>query len=115
VASTAQRLQRAGVRMEEYPQNVPNLTAAAQGLYELIKGRNIVSYPDPQLRLALSRAVAVEGSRGWKISKEKQRTRSMLWWRWRWPPGRNPNAVEIQIQHKFKLGVRPVRPRRQRR
>jgi phage terminase large subunit-like protein len=72
MASTAQRLQRAGVRMEEYPQHVANLTAAAQGLYELIKGRNIVAYPDPQLRLALSRAVAVEGSRGWKISKEKQ-------------------------------------------
>jgi phage terminase large subunit-like protein len=72
MASTAQRLQRAGVRMEEYPQNVPNLTASSQNLYELIKGRNIVAYPDPQLRLALSRAVAVEGSRGWKISKEKQ-------------------------------------------
>ena len=72
MASTAQRLQRAGVRMEEYPQNVPNLTQAGQNLYELIKGRNIVAYPDPQLRLALSRAVAVEGSRGWKISKDKQ-------------------------------------------
>jgi phage terminase large subunit-like protein len=72
MAASAQRLTRAGVKMVEYPQSSPNLTASSQGLYELIKGRNIVAYPDPQLRLALSRAVAVEGSRGWKISKEKQ-------------------------------------------
>jgi phage terminase large subunit-like protein len=72
MASTAQRLQRAGVRMQEYPQSVPNLTQASQNLFELIKGRNIVAYPDDAIRLALSRAVAVEGSRGWKISKEKQ-------------------------------------------
>jgi phage terminase large subunit-like protein len=72
MTAVSQRLQRAGVRMEEYPQNVPNLTASSQNLYELIKGRNIVSYPDPQLRLALSRAVAVESARGWKISKDKQ-------------------------------------------
>jgi phage terminase large subunit-like protein len=72
MAAVSQRLQRAGVRMEEYPQSVPNLTQASQNLYELIKGRNIVAYPDPQLRLALSRAVAVESARGWKISKDKQ-------------------------------------------
>src|SRR5262245_11633941 len=34
--------------------------------------RNVHVYPDDQIRLAISRAVAVEGSRGWKISKEKQ-------------------------------------------
>jgi phage terminase large subunit-like protein len=72
MAAVSQRLVRAGVRMEEYPQNVPNLTASSQNLYELIKGRNLVSYPDPQLRLALSRAVAIESARGWRIAKDKQ-------------------------------------------
>ena len=32
---------------------------------------NLRTYPDDEMRLAVSRAVAVETSRGWKISKEK--------------------------------------------
>jgi hypothetical protein len=40
--AVAQRLSRAGVRMEEYPQSVPKLTEASQNLYELIQGRNLV-------------------------------------------------------------------------
>jgi phage terminase large subunit-like protein len=38
----------------------------------LIKGKNLVVYPDAALRLAISRAVAIESSRGWRIAKEKQ-------------------------------------------
>jgi phage terminase large subunit-like protein len=72
MAAVSQRLYRAGVNMHEYPQSPPNLTASSQNLYELIKGRNIVAYPDPQLRLALSRAVAIESARGWRIAKDKQ-------------------------------------------
>jgi phage terminase large subunit-like protein len=72
MAAVSQRLQRAGVNMVEYPQSSPNLTASSQNLYELIKGRNIVSYADPQLRLALSRAAALESARGWRIAKDKQ-------------------------------------------
>ena len=71
LASTMQRLAQRGVRVEEFPQSVPNLTAASQGLYDLIMSQGIVAYADAGLRLAISRAVAVEGSRGWKISKEK--------------------------------------------
>jgi hypothetical protein len=37
----------------------------------LIKGRGIVVYPDDAIRLAVSRAVAVENPRGWRIAKEK--------------------------------------------
>jgi phage terminase large subunit-like protein len=48
------------------------LTEASQNLYELIQGRNIILYPDAPMRLAVSRAVAIEGSRGWRIAKEKQ-------------------------------------------
>ena len=68
---TAQRLAREGIKIEEFPQSVPNITAASQNLYELIQGHNIVAYPDAAMRLAVSRAVALETPRGWKITKEK--------------------------------------------
>jgi hypothetical protein len=71
MAATAQRLLAAGVPMKEYPQTSANLTAIGSNLYELIKGRGIVVYPDEQIRLAVSRAVAVESPRGWRIAKEK--------------------------------------------
>jgi hypothetical protein len=72
MAATAQRLQRAGLPLEEFPQTVPNLTAASQNLYELIQGQNLAIYPDAAMRLAISRAVAIETPRGWRIAKEKQ-------------------------------------------
>jgi phage terminase large subunit-like protein len=71
MASTAQRLQGAGIRIEEFPQTTGNLTAASQNLFELINGHNLIAYPDPAMRLAVSRAVAVESPRGWRIAKEK--------------------------------------------
>ncbi|TMA44662.1 MAG: hypothetical protein E6J81_14065 [Deltaproteobacteria bacterium] len=70
--AVAQRLQRAGVPMVEFPQSVPNLTEASTNLYDLIKGRNLVVYPDEGLRRAIHQAVALETSRGWRIAKEKQ-------------------------------------------
>jgi hypothetical protein len=71
MAATSQRLSRAGLRIEEFPQTSGNLTVASQNLYELIQGRTLVVYPDAAMRLAISRAVAVETSRGWRITKEK--------------------------------------------
>jgi phage terminase large subunit-like protein len=71
MAAVAQRLQQAGVPMREYPQTVGNLTEIGSGLFELIKARGILAYPDADLRLAISRAIAVETSRGWRIAKEK--------------------------------------------
>lgn len=70
--STGQRLRVQGVNIEEFPQSSPRLTEASQNLYELIKSGNIVLYPDADIRLAVSRAVAKETSRGWRIGKEKQ-------------------------------------------
>jgi phage terminase large subunit-like protein len=70
--ATAQRLARAGLRVEEFPQSPGNLTIASQNLYELIEARNLITYPDAAMRLAVSRAVALETSRGWRIAKEKQ-------------------------------------------
>jgi hypothetical protein len=70
--AVAQRLTRAGIQIEEYPQTSGNLTSIGQNLYDLINGRNLVAYPDAAMRLAISRAVAIETSRGWRITKEKQ-------------------------------------------
>ncbi len=69
--SVAQRLAAARVPMLEFPQSSPNLTEASTNLYELIKGRGLVVYPDAAIRLAIQRAVAIETSRGWRIAKEK--------------------------------------------
>jgi phage terminase large subunit-like protein len=72
MVSVAQRLQRAGVRVQEYPQTVANLTAATSNLFDLIQSRQLVLYPDPAMRLAASRAIIVESSRGWRLDKFKQ-------------------------------------------
>ena len=69
--NSIQRLARGGLPIEEYPQSVPNLTAASQNLFDLIQGRNLLVYPDSGMRLAVSRAVAIESPRGWRITKEK--------------------------------------------
>jgi phage terminase large subunit-like protein len=72
LVTVAQRLTAAGLPMQEFPQTVSNLTEASTNLYELIKGRNLMAYPDADMRLSASRAVALETSRGWRIAKEKQ-------------------------------------------
>ena len=70
--STAQRLSRAGLLVEEFPQSPANLTTIAQNLFELVRGQNLLVYPDPGMRLAISRAVAIETQRGWRIAKQVQ-------------------------------------------
>ena len=72
MAATSQRLARQGIQIEEFPQSTPNLTAASQNLYELINGHNLIAYHDAAMRLSVSRAVAIESPRGWRITKEKQ-------------------------------------------
>jgi len=71
MASPAQRLAKAGVRMEEFPQSLDRLTAMGSNLYELVKGGNVEAYPDDELRKAIGSAVAKETPRGWRIAKEK--------------------------------------------
>jgi phage terminase large subunit-like protein len=71
MAASSQRLVSRGVPMVEFPQTVPNLTTASSNLYDLVKGQNLVLYPDDDMRLAVSRTVALEGARGWRIAKEK--------------------------------------------
>jgi phage terminase large subunit-like protein len=71
MAATSQRLARAGVAVEEYPQTVGNMTAASQQLYELVQGQRLILYPDAMMRLAAIRTVAVETPRGFRITKDK--------------------------------------------
>jgi phage terminase large subunit-like protein len=75
--AVAQRLTAAGLPMVEFAQSVSNLTEASTNLYELTKGRNLTVYPDDDLRLAVSRCVALETARGWRIAKEKVSHKSM--------------------------------------
>ncbi len=65
------RLRQEGLPMQEYPQSVSNLTTMGQNLYELIKAKNLLIYPDTQLRSQAAHAVALQTSRGWRIAKEK--------------------------------------------
>jgi phage terminase large subunit-like protein len=69
--AVAQQLLREGVPMVEYAQTVPNLTEASTNLYELVKGRGIVVYPDEDIRRSIGQSVALETTRGWRIAKEK--------------------------------------------
>ena len=70
--STAQRLTRRGIPIQEFPQVAGNLTAASDCIcFELVRGHNLVMYPFEDLRIAVGHAVAVETSRGWRIAKEK--------------------------------------------
>ncbi len=71
LVSSAQRLERAGLPMEEYPQTLDRLTEMSSNLYELLKSTKVRAYPDRDIRLALTRAVAVESPRGWRIAKAK--------------------------------------------
>jgi phage terminase large subunit-like protein len=72
MAAVSQRLAKAGMPIEEYPQTVPNLTAATSNLFDLIQSRGIALYFDAAMRLAVSRAIIVESSRGWRLDKLKQ-------------------------------------------
>jgi phage terminase large subunit-like protein len=69
--ASAQRLQARGIPMIEFAQTLGNLTEASSNLYELVRGGNLRVYPDGAIRLAVSRCVAVESTRGWRIAKDK--------------------------------------------
>jgi phage terminase large subunit-like protein len=75
MAAVSQRLAKAGIKIEEFAQTIPNLTAATSNLFDLIQGRALVLYPDAAMRLAISRAILHESSRGWRLDKLKQQHR----------------------------------------
>jgi hypothetical protein len=69
---SSQRLTKAGVKMERYEQSLPNLTMAAENLFSLVRGRNLVVYPDEAIRTAVGHTVATATARGWKLTKQNQ-------------------------------------------
>ena len=72
MVSVAQRLEKARLPIEPCAQSLPNLTQATSNLFDLIRSRQLVLYPDAAMRLAVSRAIMTESSRGWKLDKLKQ-------------------------------------------
>ena len=70
--ASAQRLRRAGITLEEFPQTPNNLTSVSQNLFELIQGQALRVYPAPDIRLAILRTLAIRTPRGWRIGKDKQ-------------------------------------------
>ena len=65
-------LQAAGLRIEEYPQTTCNTTHMGQSLFELLKGKNLTLYADPELREQALNTIAVESRNGgFRIAKER--------------------------------------------
>jgi hypothetical protein len=71
MASTMQRLTRAGLKVEEFTQTPSNLTALTQNLYDLIRYERLIVFPDNKLRAAVVRTVTTENSSGLRIAKDR--------------------------------------------
>ena len=64
-------LAQAGAPVIEFPQTLANTTRMGQVLFDLVQGRNLVLYPDSDLRQQALHTVAIETGRGFRIAKEK--------------------------------------------
>lgn len=72
---SAQLLEDDGLNMVEFPQNASRMGPASEALLELVKGGRLVHDGDPQLRQAITAAVAKRTPRGWVITKPKGSTK----------------------------------------
>jgi phage terminase large subunit-like protein len=66
-----QRLKRAHLNMVEVTQTASNQGPMANQLIDLIKQRRLSMYPASDLRLAVSKTVIIESSRGYRLGKTK--------------------------------------------
>jgi phage terminase large subunit-like protein len=57
--------------VQEFPQTQANCTIMGEELYSLIKGRNLIAYPDSDVRAHVLNATGIETPRGFRIAKEK--------------------------------------------
>jgi phage terminase large subunit-like protein len=64
-------LKAAGLAIEEFPQTVGNTVRMGQTLFDLLRSRRLVLYPDAALRQQAMNTVAIESPRGFRIAKEK--------------------------------------------
>ena len=60
-----------GAAVQEFPQTVANCTVMGETLYSLIKGRNLIAYPDADIEQHVTNATGIETPRGFRIAKEK--------------------------------------------
>lgn len=72
---SAEELEHDGLNMVEFPQNAARMGPASEQLLELVKARRIVHDGSPELRQAITAAIAVRTRRGWVISKPKGSTK----------------------------------------
>lgn len=68
---SATTLRKMGLRIEDFPQTVGNTVKMASVLFDVLKGKRIAFYPDPEMRQQALNTVAVESSRGFRLAKEK--------------------------------------------
>lgn len=66
-------LLRKGYPMKEFTQTVENMTAASQQLFDVLKNKSLISYPDEELRSHIQNCVAENHGRGFRIVKGKER------------------------------------------
>jgi hypothetical protein len=57
------------MKIEELKQVPQNLTASAQGLYDLFRFERFITYPDAKLKEAITRVIFVEKSGGLRLDK----------------------------------------------
>jgi phage terminase large subunit-like protein len=72
---SAQLLEDDGLNMVEVPQNASRMGPASELLLELVRSRRLVHDGDPQLRQAITAAVAKRTPRGWVMTKPKGSTK----------------------------------------
>jgi len=71
MARSIATLKTAGLPIRELPQTTASTTAFGQAFFDALKGKNLVMYPDAELRQQALNTVAIESVRGWRIAKEK--------------------------------------------
>ncbi len=67
---TMVRLRKAGIKCEEITQNNSTMTAASQTLYDLLKWKNLLCYPDDELKAHVQNAVAQQEAKGFRIVRQ---------------------------------------------
>jgi hypothetical protein len=65
----AQRLRKASINMVEVTQTANNQGPMANQLIDLIRQKQLMMYPSKELRLAVSKTLIIESSRGYRLGK----------------------------------------------
>jgi phage terminase large subunit-like protein len=69
-------LRSKGLQLEAVEQNSGNMTAASQGLFDLLRQKNLWAYPDDEARKHIQNSVAKDTGRGFRIIKDPNQTKA---------------------------------------